>query len=207
MNPSLLLAFWGVTVLLIVVPGPDWAFILATGARDRMVLPAVAGLLLGYLALTAFVAAGVGGLIGRSSLLVTALTVAGAAYLVRLGIRTLRNPAGPQVDSHHSPRSMTWCALAGIGVSGLNPKGLLVFLAMLPQFTDAHGSWPLPVQLGALGLVFVGSCGLFYTGLGFGSRAVLAAAPTLARVVSRVSGAAMIAVGLALLIERLRATG
>jgi threonine/homoserine/homoserine lactone efflux protein len=43
----------------------------------------------------------------------------------------------------------------GIGVSGLNTKGLLVFLAVLPQFATPRGPWPLAVQLGVLGVLLL----------------------------------------------------
>ena len=55
---GVVIAFWGVSFLLVLVPGADWAYAIAAGLRDRSVLPAVAGLLAGYVALTAVVAAG-----------------------------------------------------------------------------------------------------------------------------------------------------
>lgn len=204
MDPNLLLAFWAVAAVLIAVPGPDWAFVLATGARDRTLLPAVGGLLLGYGALTAVVAAGVGSLVARSPLLLTGLTFVGAGYLGWLGVALLRRPS----SLHAEPAISAGSALArlrrGIGVSGLNPKGLLLFVAMLPQFTDRHGSWPVQAQLAALGLVFVATCGAFYVALGLGARVVLTGRPAAAQVLSRVSGAAMIVIALAVLVERVR---
>jgi threonine/homoserine/homoserine lactone efflux protein len=89
-----------------------------------------------------------------------------------------------------------------MGVSALNPKGLLVFLALLPQFTNPRGSWPLAAQLGLLGLVFVLSCGAFYLSLGSAARKILAARPAAARAVTRFSGAAMVVVGALLLVVR-----
>jgi threonine/homoserine/homoserine lactone efflux protein len=91
----------------------------------------------------------------------------------------------------------------GAGVSGLNPKGLLLFLALLPQFTNPHWSWPLAVQLGFLGLVFMITCAVFYLGLGCFARKILRARPAAARAVTRFSGAAMIVIGALLLAERL----
>jgi len=82
-----------------------------------------------------------------------------------------------------------------MGVSALNPKGLLVFLALLPQFTSPRWSWPLAAQLGLLGLVFVVSCAAFYLVLGSAARRVLAARPAAARAVTRFSGAAMAVIG------------
>ena len=83
----------------------------------------------------------------------------------------------------------------GLGVSALNPKGLLIFLALLPQFTNPRWSWPLTAQLGLLGLVFAASCGAFYLGLGSAARKILAARPAAARAVTRFSGAAMVVIG------------
>jgi threonine/homoserine/homoserine lactone efflux protein len=91
----------------------------------------------------------------------------------------------------------------GAGVSGLNPKGLLLFLALLPQFTNPRWSWPLAVQLGFLGLIFMVSCGAVYLCVGSVARRVLSAHPAAARAVTRISGAAMLVIGALLLAERL----
>jgi threonine/homoserine/homoserine lactone efflux protein len=198
-DAHLLLAFWGVALVLIAVPGPDWAFVLATGGRDRVVLRAVAGLVIGYCLLTAVVAAGLGEVLARSPAALTVLTAIGAGYLVWLGAALLRHPAEPHAAAAASGSRL----LRGIGVSGLNPKGLLIFLAMLPQFTDAHGAWPVQVQLAALGLVFAATCGAFYTVVGLGARLV-SGTPRAARLTSRISGTAMIAVGAVLVAERIR---
>jgi threonine/homoserine/homoserine lactone efflux protein len=90
-----LAAFWAVSFLLVLVPGPDWAYAIAAGLRDRSVLPAVAGLLAGYAALTAVVAAGVAAVIARSHVVLTVLTTFGAVYLLRLGITTVTRPPAP----------------------------------------------------------------------------------------------------------------
>jgi threonine/homoserine/homoserine lactone efflux protein len=143
MRAGLVVAFWGVTVLLIVVPGPDWAFTLAAGLRDRVVYPAVGGLMLGYSLLTAVVAAGVGPLVAHHPVILTGLTVVGAGYLVSLGVGLLARPGSlhQPAATGERPTAAPWPrrVLAGVGVSGLNPKGLLIFLALLPQFTDPGG--------------------------------------------------------------------
>ncbi|WP_322987301.1 LysE family translocator [Phaeacidiphilus oryzae] len=95
-------------------------------------------------------------------------------------------------------------ALKGAGISGLNPKALLLFTALLPQFTrDASALWPAAAQIALLGLVHTANCGVVYLGVGTGARRVLRARPTAARWISRLSGAAMLAIGTALLAERL----
>ncbi len=153
------------------------------------------GLLAGHLAATALVA--------RSPLVMTVLTVAGAAYLVWLGIGTLVRPSAPQAGAEQAAGSWARQVVKGAGISGLNPKLFLLFLALLPQFTDPDARWPLAVQIVALGLVHVASCAVVYTGVGTGARRVLRTRPAAARMVSRFSGAAMVVIGVVLLVEQL----
>src|SRR6201992_4550786 len=129
MNLSAVVASWGVCLVLIIVPGADWAFVVSAGLRGRSVVPAVGGLVLGYTVLTAVVAAGVGTLVARDPVLLTALTVAGGAYLVWRGAMTLAAPA-PDLD--RSPAAVAGPEPAGptlargLRVSGVNPQGLLL---------------------------------------------------------------------------------
>jgi len=192
-----IVAFWGVALVLIATPGADWAFTLGAGLRGRSVLPAVAGLVLGYLMVTAVVAAGVGALVAGTPAILTGLTLLGGAYLIWHGAVTFARPAAPTTDAASGSTF-----LKGIGVSGLNPKGLLIFLALLPQFTDPAGSWPVAGQIAALGLAFTLTCAVFYTGMGLLARTVLRARPAVARGLGRVSGAAMVVIGGTLIVER-----
>jgi threonine/homoserine/homoserine lactone efflux protein len=195
-------AFWVVALLLIAVPGADWAYAIGAGLAGRSVPLAIGGLVLGYALLTVIVAVGVGALVAGTPALLTAITLVGGAYLVWQGAATVARPAVPAAGG--APAGSRWATLArGVGVSGLNPKGLLLFLAVLPQFTDPHGSWPVAGQIGALGLLYMASCGSVYLGVGSLARTVLAARPAVARVISRVSGASMIVIGAVLLAERL----
>ncbi len=240
-------AFWAVALLLILVPGADWAFVLGVSLRGRSVLPAVGGLVLGYTGITIVVAAGVGAFVGRSPALLGGLTVVGGCYLIWHGATTFARPAaasarrpaapgpaapgpaapgstadGPAAPGPAAPGPAAPGATAdgpvaegappadtgravmarGLGVSALNPKGLLIFLALLPQFTNPRWSWPLTAQLGLLGLVFAATCGAFYLGLGSAARKILAARPAAARAVARFSGAAMVVIGALLLVQR-----
>src|SRR5580700_11714487 len=92
-------AFWAVALLLIMVPGADWAFVLGASLRGRSVLPAVAGLVLGYTGITIVVAAGVGAVVGRSPALLGGLTVAGGCYLIWHGATTVARPAAARTRS------------------------------------------------------------------------------------------------------------
>jgi len=203
MAASSVATFWLIAILLIIVPGPDWAFVLGAGLRGGSVAAAVGGLAIGYAAITSVVAAGAGALVGRTPGMLTGLTVAGGLYLMWHGARTLAQPATPITAAGAPFTSDRALLVQGIGVSGLNPKGLLVLLALLPQFASPQGSWPLSAQLGLLGLVFTLSCALFYLALGSSARRVLRTRPRAAAALSRLSGAAMFVIGALLLAERL----
>ncbi|RCG26889.1 LysE family translocator [Sphaerisporangium album] len=193
-------AFWAVALLLIVVPGADWAFTISAGLRGRPVYPAVSGLVVGYAAVTLVVAAGVGALVARSPAILTGLTLVGGLYLMWHGASTFARPSAPGTPAA-GPAGTDWDTFVrGIGVSGLNPKGLLVFLALLPQFTDPHGAWPVAGQILVLGLAFMATCAVFYLCLGSVTRTVLHGRPAAARVIGRLSGAAMIGIGAWLLV-------
>ena len=206
MATSSIVAFWAVAVLLIAVPGADWAFIISTAVGGRSVPLAVGGLALGYTGMTVVVAAGAGAVMARSQPALTALTIGGGLYLIWLGARTFTRPPAPSIPApaEPGPASVPRATLVrGIGVSGLNPKGLLLFLALLPQFTSPHGSWPVAAQLALLGLVFTLSCVSFYLLLGSLAGRIMHARPGVARVITRASGTAMVVIGTLLLIERL----
>lgn len=89
MTLALFAAFWAVSILLVITPGMDWAYVISAGIRGRVVVPAVAGLLFGHLLMIAIVVAGVGALLVGNPLALTALTLLGAAYLLWIGFNML----------------------------------------------------------------------------------------------------------------------
>lgn len=199
MTLSMFVAFWAVSILFVITPGADWAYAISAGLKGRVVVPAVAGLLSGHLVATVIVAAGVGTLVAGHPVAMAVLTVAGALYLLWLGFNLLAHPSAPQADDAQASGAWRRWAFKGLCVSGLNPKVFLLFLALLPQFTDATAPWPVPLQILALGLVHAFSCGVIYLLVGYGSQSVLGARPAAAHLVSRLSGAAMIIIALVLL--------
>jgi threonine/homoserine/homoserine lactone efflux protein len=203
MAPSTIAAFWMVSALLVLTPGADWAYAIQAGLRYRTVLPSVGGMLVGHLLATVAVAAGVAALVARSPAVLTVLTVVGAVYLVWLGVRTLAHPSAPSAVAERLSVSWMRQFITGTGTSTLNPKVLLLFLALLPQFTETDGRWPLGVQILVLGSIHVTTCAVVYTSVGAGARVVLSTRPSAAWVVARVAGTAMVAIGVLLLIERL----
>jgi len=229
MSSSSFAAFWAVSFLFVITPGVDWAYAISAGMRGRVVVPAVTGLLLGHLTATVIVAVGVGSFVAHNPTTLAVLTTVGALYLLWLGINMLIRPPQPGAVERPQETAMpfpprergkkTWggpsfsCetqesdswarwTIKGAGVSGLNPKVFLLFLALLPQFTDPAAAWSVPVQIVALGLVHICSCGVVYLLVGFGSQTLLRTRPRAAQIVSRISGAAMTAIAVLLFAEQ-----
>ncbi|WTK18949.1 LysE family translocator [Streptomyces anulatus] len=133
----------------------------------------------------------------------TALTVAGAGYLLWLGWGVLRQPTAPTAEGGSTDASLVRVLLKGAGISGLNPKALLLYFSLFPQFIDPAAGWPVAAQSGLLSTVHLTACAVVYLAVGVLARTVLSSRPSAARTVTRVSGAMMIAIGAFLLVERL----
>ncbi|MEU2281462.1 LysE family translocator [Streptomyces sp. NPDC013178] len=203
MDTTTLAAFLAVDLLLVFTPGADWAYAIAAGLRERSVVPAVAGLLAGYAGYTLLAVAGLVVLVASSPGLLTALTVAGAAYLMWLGWGVVARPAVVGASAQTMSSSRLRVMLRGAGISGLNPKALLLYFSLFPQFIDSAASWPVAAQTGLLGTLHMAACAVVYLAVGLLARTVLRTRPSAARAVTRVSGALMIVIGGFLLVERL----
>lgn len=207
MNPELFLAFVLVAVALACTPGVDWAYSITAGLRRRSFVPAVAGLCGGYVLHTILLMAGLAAVLSGMPGVLTWITITGAGYLLWLGTSTIRSWRGASfaaADAVGRPvASQFRTFLQGMGTSGINPKGLLFFVALIPQFVSAEAPLPVPVQSGLLGLTFVALTALIYTGVALLSRTLLQSRPGAARVVTLASGIIMVALGAMLLAEQL----
>lgn len=207
MNPELFLAFIVVAVALACTPGVDWAFTITAGLRQRSFIPAVAGLCSGYVLHTVLLVAGLAALLAGMPGVLGWLTMTGAVYLLWLGASTLRSWRGASFSAGagvgHSGGTQLKAFLQGVGTSGINPKGLLFFVALVPQFVSADAALPVPVQSGLLGLTFVLLVAFIYTGVALLSRTLLQTRPGAARAVTLASGVVMVLLGAALLGEQI----
>ncbi|WP_328385294.1 LysE family translocator [Streptomyces sp. NBC_00400] len=203
MDTTTLAAFLAVDLLLVFTPGADWAYAIGAGLRDRSVVPAVAGLIAGYAGYTLLAVAGLVVIVASSTTLLTALTVAGAGYLVWLGCSVLRQPATLTASGAAMGSSRLQIMLKGAGTSGLNPKALLLYFSLFPQFIDPATGWPVAAQTGLLGTLHMTACAVVYLGVAVLARTVLKTRPSAARAVTRCSGAMMIVIGGLLLVESL----
>jgi len=203
-DAGLTVAFWGVSILFVITPGVDWAYAIASGLRHRAgVLPAVSGMLAGHLTATFIVAAGIAAVLAASEAAMTILTAAGAAYLIWLGISALRHPATPSLNPQSTSSRRGRLFTKGIGISLLNPKVFLLFLALLPQCISTSAPWPVGAQMMVLGVIHVASCALVYFAVGYGAATILIRRPRAAKIVGIGSGVVMIALGAGLGIEKL----
>ncbi|MET8830643.1 LysE family translocator [Streptomyces sp. NPDC004610] len=158
-SPERLLAFGAMSFLLIVVPGPSVLFVVgrALSQGRRAALTSVVGNTVGAYVLIVAVALGVGSLVERSVVLFTVLKLAGAAYLVYLGVRAWRERGAlaravdGDAEAGGSGGLRTFWEGFAVGVT--NPKTIVFFAAVLPQFVDrAQGQ--VAAQMLLLGLVF-----------------------------------------------------
>ena len=151
-------AFVVASVLLILLPGPSVLFVigrsLALGRRGGLL--SVLGNELGSLPLIAAVALGVGALVAESVLVFNVVKVVGAAYLAYLGVQAIRHRRVGGSDGVVASRSGSgWAPLRqGFVVGVTNPKTIVFFVAVLPQFVDVDAGH-VPAQMMLLGVTFV----------------------------------------------------
>ena len=201
MSLNILIAFWGVSILFVMTPGIDWAYAISSGIQGKRVLPAVTGLLTGHLMAALIVAAGVGTLVASQPVLLQVLTGVGAVYLLWMGLSLSMRPATISSDQVVLASSKSWY-IRGVYLSGLNPKVLLLFLALLPPFIDPQAALSPTSQIVLLAGIHLMSCAAVYFLVGFSAQKVLGTRPQAARVVSRVSGALMMLIAIILLLEQ-----
>ena len=155
--PEILLAFTAACLLLILTPGPDMTFFLGqtlTAGRGRG-LAAMFGACLGLVFHSMLAAFGLSALLVASATAFTAIKIAGAVYLVWLGVQAIRHGSALTLKKAGGRRkAVSQVFLMGLGINLLNPKIVMFFLTFLPQFvsvTDPHA----PEKLLFFGLYFI----------------------------------------------------
>jgi threonine/homoserine/homoserine lactone efflux protein len=204
-DTRLILLFLGMDLLLICTPGPDMLYVLARslGQGRRTGLTAVAGICSGYAVHTVLAAAGLAAALQAVPAALPAMRYAGAAYLVFLAIRTLaalRRPAALAAETSAQPTGTV--LRQSMLTALLNPKGLLLYLSLMPQFIAPGTGVPLGVQLTALGLLHVVNCAILYGLVAVATARAgraLAGTPRAARRISAVSGTLLLVVAAATL--------
>jgi threonine/homoserine/homoserine lactone efflux protein len=200
-----LAAFLLTAYVLIVIPGPSVLFVVSRGVAlgRRAALATVLGNAAGLALQLLLVAAGVGAIIAESDTVFTALKIGAGAYLVFLGARTIRDRkvlallAGADDPS---PGSLGQIVREGVVVGATNPKGLIIFVAVLPRFVE-RSSGHVTSQLLILGAICVGiallSDGAWALASGTARHLLMGSERRLERL-SVIGGAILVVLGVAL---------
>jgi threonine/homoserine/homoserine lactone efflux protein len=197
---SNLILFATIIVFLALTPGPDVIYIMTRGiaqGRTAAFLSTV-GICIGYLVYTTLAALGLSALLQSSVIAFEIVRYAGAIYLLYLGIRTIMSKhGGPLTLGAVAPASPGRILRQGILTSMLNPKGILVFAALLPQFVNPH-TGSVPLQMTAFGLTFTLICLCIYGVYAYLSGSLgekLATQPRFASVLRWLTGSVLIGLG------------
>ncbi|MBA2951131.1 LysE family translocator [Streptomyces sp. PSKA28] len=156
-DPHVLAVFTVSTIVALVTPGPDMLFVLGCGMRGgaRAGLLATVGVITGDALYIAAAAAGLAALLTAFPVVFTALRIAGAAYLVYLGVQMIRNRKSSQADDPvASGMSGRRAFLNGVVSSMANPQTFAFMVAFLPQFVDPTAG-PVWLQFAILGGVLI----------------------------------------------------
>jgi threonine/homoserine/homoserine lactone efflux protein len=198
---SHLLAFTVTAVVFIAIPGPSVLFVVSRSVVHGSAagVATVVGNTAGVFVQVVAVAFGIGPLAERSVTLFTVLKLAGAAYLIFLGVQAVRHRRS-LADALGAPaerKTLARIVLDGFTVGVTNPKAIVFFAAILPQFVD-RASGHVPVQLIMLGAVMAVIALLSdssYALVAGKVRNWLASSPRRMEALGGTGGLAMIAIG------------
>jgi threonine/homoserine/homoserine lactone efflux protein len=196
-----LLGFGLAALVVIVIPGPSVVFVVgrAVSYGQRVALASVLGNSLGFFGVMTLVALGLGSIVGKSIVVFTVIKLLGAAYLVYLGVQALRHRHEMQVVSAapRTPLSRTAAIRQGAVVGVSNPKGYLLFGALLPPFVDPDRS-AVPVQmflLGSLAVAIGVVCDTTWAAAAGRARDWFAGSPRRGSTLGAIGGFSMIGLG------------
>jgi threonine/homoserine/homoserine lactone efflux protein len=156
--PSRIWEYCIAAMIIILAPGPSVLFVLARAiAWGRATAVAtVAGNVTGAFTLSVVVAIGLGPILQRSEIAFISVQILGGLYLVYLGITAIKHSQihASDMANQGDIRPSTWRSMReGFWVGALNPKGMVFFAAILPQFVD-RGAGNITSQLILMGAIF-----------------------------------------------------
>jgi len=204
---SHLLAFALIAFALIIVPGPNVLFIISRSlmlGRTAGVGTALGGQIGVYVQVAA-VAFGVGAVVERSVAVFTVIKLAGAGYLVYLGVQALRHrrALAAALGTQMEPKTIRRILRDGFFVGLTNPKAIVFFVAVLPQFVD-RSAGHVPAQMLLLGAIFIAIavvCDSTWALVAGTARAWLARSPRRMEIIGGTGGLVMIGIGASLAVS------
>ena len=200
------LLFVVASLVLIVTPGQDMILVMSRSIAQGSAagVATAAGVSVGLVGHTILATLGLGAILRTSEWLFLALKLAGAAYLVYLGIQLLRSKNHELAVSAGAPRSLWRLFLDGALSNVSNPKIAVFYFAFLPQFVLPGAAHPT-LSVFVLGLVFAGLTFLVKGPVGLGAGLLsgwLRSRPKVLAWLYHTSGAVLIGLGLKLAFER-----
>jgi len=202
MSISLYAAFVAASTILMLIPGPNVALIVANSIAlgGRFGLLTVLGTSAAMIVQLGLTALGMSALLGAMAQVFEALRWAGVIYLGWLGLSAWRAPATDLTRTRPEPRSARKILLRGFFVSLTNPKTLLFYAAFFPQFIDARAS--LAPQFALLGATFVAVALIVDSGWALLAGRFRAALGLNGKLRNRLTGALLMGAGLGLALAR-----
>ncbi|MTJ83116.1 MAG: LysE family translocator [Telmatospirillum sp.] len=158
-----MLVFAATVLPIVCTPGPDILFISSQGlsGRTSQALRATLGVLAGYVAHAVLSALGVAAVVAASPVLFELLRWVGVAYLVYLAGQMIRSALRSHGQSFRADADGSALVRRGFLTSFLNPKGLMVYFAILPNFMTP--SLGIALQALTLSSIFIGMCAVMYS--------------------------------------------
>lgn len=192
------LAFVAASAVLLAIPGPTVLLVIsyALGYGRKSAAAVVAGVALGDLTAMTASLLGLGALLAASAELFTIIRWIGAGYLVYLGIRLWCAPVAEPVAADAGETGAGGMLAHAYVVTALNPKGIVFFVAFLPQFLDM--TRPLALQMAILVATFVSLASINATlfGLMAASARQTIRKPAAQRVANRIGGSLLVGAGI-----------
>ena len=205
----LYLAFVAASLVILVIPGPTIVLVIgqALAQGRRVAFASVAGVALGDLIATGLSMAGAGAILAASATLFQMLKFAGAAYLVWLGIKMWRSPITlPDITTETAETAPAAPLLPvfrdSFFVIVLNPKGILFFVAFVPQFIDPAGAYASQAIVYVLTFTVLGILNATAFALAASSARRLVRRPSVLKAVTRTGGSLLIMAGAAAALTR-----
>ncbi len=197
-----LLLFCAASFILAFTPGPDILYVMTRGVAQgrKAALAAAAGFSLGNIVHTTAAVAGVSALIVSSATAFQVVKLAGAAYLIYLGIRMFRAPAEVLGGDAGENKAVWGVFRQSIIANVLNPKVAVFFLAFFPQFVREGGAHPA-LQMAILGATFIAVTFISFSAVALGSGAIggwLHTRPAAGGWINKIAGTVLVGLGLSL---------
>ncbi len=199
MSIETILAFIAASAVLLVIPGPTILLVVSysLGQGWRAAVPTSIGVALGDFTAMTLSMLGVGALLATSATLFTVVKLAGAAYLIYLGVKLFRAGGTLQAEPRRDAASTAKMIAHAWAVTALNPKSITFFVAFLPQFIDRNADfWTQMLVFETIFVLLAFANAFGYALVASKARGVFGS-PRAIRIFNRTGGSLLVGAGVA----------